>query len=347
MERGAVKLIASVNPNGQNLGSTAAPSSVFTGPVRTNSLQYYHNRNITIKPATVSLADSATVRFYFLDSETETLINATGCAVCTKPAMAYELGVTKYSDPNDNNEDGTLANNSGGLYSFIVPAKVRLVPFDKGYYAEFKVKEFSEFWLNNGWLNGITPLPLKLISFTARKQNSRDVLLEWVTAEEAEVDRFEVELSNGNSAFASGRFDRIGTVHSAGNSMGEQRYQLLDNEPGKSGIRYYRLKIIDKDGTVRYSAVRPVVFSDEVKWQVYPNPTNGLLSLVMQGNDGETATIKLYDASGRVIKQQTQTTTGFVQKVWIDLGDKNIPAGLYLLEVTINDRNQVFRVMKQ
>ncbi|HRG92727.1 MAG TPA: T9SS type A sorting domain-containing protein, partial [Chitinophagaceae bacterium] len=203
------------------------------------------------------------------------------------------------------------------------------------------------FWLNNGWLNGVTPLPLKLISFTARKQNSRDVLLEWVTAEEAEVDRFEVELSNGNSAFASGRFDRIGTVHSAGNSMGEQRYQLLDNEPGKSGIRYYRLKIIDKDGTVRYSAVRPVVFSDEVKWQVYPNPTNGLLSLVMQGNDGETATIKLYDASGRVIKQQTQTTTGFVQKVWIDLGDKNIPAGLYLLEVTINDRNQVFRVMKQ
>jgi Secretion system C-terminal sorting domain len=93
--------------------------------------------------------------------------------------------------------------------------------------------------------------------------------------------------------------------------------------------------------------VRPVVFSDEVKWQVYPNPTNGLLSLVLQGNDGETASIKLYDASGRVIKQQTQATNGFVQKIWIDLGEKNIPAGLYLLEVTVNDRTQVFRVMKQ
>jgi len=347
VESGTSKLIASVNPNGQNMGSTDVQSYVFTGPVRTNSLQYYHNRNITIKPATVSLADSATVRFYFLDTETETLINATGCGTCTKPAMAYELGVTKYSDPNDNNEDGTLANNSGGIYSFIIPSKTRMVPFDKGYYAEFKVKEFSEFWLNNGWLNGVTPLPLKLIAFTARKQNSRDVLLEWTTAEELEVDRFEVEMANGNTAFASSQFSRIGTVFSAGNSMGEQRYQLLDIEPGKSGIRYYRLKMIDKDGSIRYSAVRPVVFSDEVKWQLYPNPTNGLISLVIQGNDGETASIKIYDASGRVIKQQTQATTGFVQKIWIDLGEKNIPSGLYLMEVAVNDRTEVFRVIRQ
>ena len=231
--------------------------------------------------------------------------------------------------------------------TLVEPSKTRMVPFDKGYYAEFKVKEFSEFWLNNGWLNGITPLPLKLIAFTARKQNSRDVLLEWTTAEEFDVDRFEVEMANGNTAFASNQYTRIGTIFSAGNSMGEQRYQLLDIEPGKSGIRYYRLKIIDKDGSIRYSAIRPVVFSNEVKWQIYPNPTNGLLSLVVQGNDGETASIKIYDASGRVIKQQTQATTGFVQKIWIDLGAKNIPAGLYLLEVTINGQTQVFRVIRQ
>ena len=89
------------------------------------------------------------------------------------------------------------------------------------------------------------------------------------------------------------------------------------------------------------------MFSNEVKWQIYPNPTNGLLSLVVQGNDGESASIKIYDASGRIIKQQTQATTGFVQKIWIDLGGKNIPAGLYLLEVTINDQTQVFRVIRQ
>ena len=61
----------------------------------------------------MSLTDSALVRFYFLDTETETLINATGCASCTKPSMAYELGVSKYNNTDDTFEDGALANNTG------------------------------------------------------------------------------------------------------------------------------------------------------------------------------------------------------------------------------------------
>jgi hypothetical protein len=83
------KLIASVNPNGENLGSTDARVYINTSAVRNNGLQYYHDRDITIKPSNRStVVDSATVRFYFLDSETENLINATGCAGCTKPTMA-------------------------------------------------------------------------------------------------------------------------------------------------------------------------------------------------------------------------------------------------------------------
>jgi hypothetical protein len=82
------RLVASINPNGQNLGSTDAQAFINTGAIRTHTLQYIHNRNITIKPTNVNLADSASVRFYFLDSETEALINATGCPGCSKPASA-------------------------------------------------------------------------------------------------------------------------------------------------------------------------------------------------------------------------------------------------------------------
>ncbi len=137
------KLIASVNSPVVTMGSTDAQAYIFTGPVRVNSDQYYHNRNITIKPTVIDLgSDSATVRFYFLDTETEALINATGCSYCTKPAMAYELGVTKYSDPDDSKENGTLADNTPGYYIFINSSKTRIVPFDKGYYEEYKVKDF-------------------------------------------------------------------------------------------------------------------------------------------------------------------------------------------------------------
>ena len=72
------KLVASVQPNNQNLGNTDVQAYINTGVVRNDGKQYYHDRNITIKPANTSLTDSVTVRFYFLDTETENLISANG-----------------------------------------------------------------------------------------------------------------------------------------------------------------------------------------------------------------------------------------------------------------------------
>jgi len=340
------KLVASVM-SPVSMGSTGAQAYIHTGSVRISSLQYYHNRNITIQPATVSLADSATVRFYFLDSETELLINATGCGVCTKPSMAYELGVTKYSDPNDANEDGTLANNTTGLYQFIIPAKTRIVPFDKGYYAEYKVRDFSEFWLNNGWLNGITPLPLKLLSFTARKSNGEDVLLEWVTTDEQNVNRFEVEVAKGHAEYQLNRFSVAGQLPSQGNSTGQQRYSLTDTENNKTGVRYYRLKMIDNDGSFTYSPVRPVFFTGDINWLVYPNPSSGLFNLVVQADDGTEINARVYDAAGRVVRQVKLPASGFLQKIPLDLRGHEIANGLYYLEVSAGGRQQSFRLMKQ
>ena len=340
------KLVASVNTI-SDMGSTDVQAYIHTGAVRINGTQYYHNRNITIKPVNVNLADSATVRFYFRDSETEALISATGCPSCSKPSMACELGVTKYSDTNDGNENGTLADNATGIYQFITSAKTSIVPFDIGYYAEFKVKDFSEFWLNNGSFNGITPLPLKLLSFTARKKNGEDVLLEWVTTAESNVNRFEVEVAKGNADYQYNRFSNIGQLPSQGNSSGEQRYSLTDLESNKNGVRYYRLKMIDNDGSYTYSPVRPVSFTGNWQWQVYPNPSTGLFNLVVQANDGEEINIKVYDAAGRLTRQHQMTANGFVQKIPVDLNGSDIASGLYLLEVSAGDKKQSFRLLRQ
>lgn len=347
IESGTNKLIASINPNGQTLGSTDVQSYIYTGAVRISSNQFYHNRNITIKPATVNLTDSATVRFYFLDTETETLINATGCSYCFKPSMAYELGVTKYSDADDSKENGTLADNSPGNYLFINSGKTKIVPFDKGYYAEFKVKDFSEFWLSNGGLDNNTPLPLKLISFTAKKINNKDVLTEWVTGSEFNVNRFEIEVARGNSGYQQNQFSKAGQVNSQGNSTGEQHYNFSDLEINKTGVRYYRLKMIDNDGSFSYSAVRPVTFSNDLQWQVYPNPSDGFFNLVYQLAQGETMSVKIYDANGKAVKQYTSTATGFFQKITIDMQEKGFASGLYLLEAVSGTKKQTFRLIKQ
>jgi hypothetical protein len=339
------KLVASVN-SPVSMGSTDVQAYINTGGVRINSMQYYHDRNITIKPATINLSDSATVRFYFLDSETEALINVTGCGICSKPAMAYELGVTKYSDPDDSKENGTLADNTPGNYIFINSSKTRIIPFDKGYYAEFKVKDFCELWLNDGGMDNNTPLPLKLLSFTARKKD-KDALLEWRTTEEVNFSHFEIEVARGNTDYQLNRFSRIGTIASTGNGGSDQYYHFTDAEFNKSGVRYYRLKMIDIDGKFSYSPIRPLLFSAEQNWQLFPNPSQGQFYLLYQLPDGETLSLKLYDANGRLVREVNSLSSGFQQKLLIDLADPKLPPGLYMLEARGKDKEQFFRLIKQ
>ena len=293
------------------------------------------------------ISDSATVRFYFLDTETESLINATGCPGCTKPSMAYELGVSKYNDADTSKENGTLADNNSMDWLFINPAKAVKVPFDKGYYAEFKVKDFSEFWLNNGGLNNNQSLPVELISFTAKKTTNKNVLVEWKTASETNTDHFEIEVAKGNDEFQRNHFLKIGEMGSNGNSTTEQHYDFTDIENNKSGVRYYRLKIIDHDGRFSYSAVRPVVFDNEITWQVYPNPSKGIFNLVYQAGQGENISLRLFDINGKLVQQTSLAANGFVQKHPIDLQPVKFAPGLYLLEVMAGEKKQLFRLIQQ
>ncbi|MBI5373283.1 MAG: S8 family serine peptidase [Sphingobacteriales bacterium] len=343
------KLVASVHPGGQEMGATDVRTYLYTGAVRWSNNQYYHNRNFTIQPANafLSLTDSVLVRLYFPDTETETLINATNCSPCSKPSTAYDLGVSKYSDPDNNFENGTIADNNQGVWTYIIPANATKVPFDKGYYAEFKVNNFSEFWLNNGGLTGSQPLPVQLLSFTARKQALQEVVTEWVTASETNVNRFEIELARGNADYQLGRYSKIGEEVSQGNADREQYYRFVDREPNKSGVRYYRLKIVDNDGSSHYSVIRPVVFNEDTRWAVTPNPSSGHFNLVCQAGTGETISVKVYDNQGRVVFRKDNPASGFVQKLSIDLKGPAYPAGIYLLETGVGDKRNVFKLVKQ
>lgn len=343
------KLVASVHPAGQEMGATDVRAYLHTGSVRWSNEQYYHNRNFTIQPANAFLAltDSILVRVYFPDSEVETLLNASGCSVCSKPASAYDLGVSKYSDPDNNFENGTIADNNQGSWTYIIPSRAVKVPFDKGYYAEFKVNNFSEFWLNNGGLTGSQPLPVQLVSFSARKQAGLEVLVEWVTAAESGVNRFEIEVARNSADYQAGRFVKIGEVMSQGNATGEQQYRFIDKENNKSGVRYYRLRIIENDGSTGYSAIRPLVFSNEQNWVVTPNPSGGQFSLICQANTGTSVFLKVYDSQGRVVYSAAHPGTGYMQKLDINLAPASYAAGVYLLEAGTKEEKQVFKLVKQ
>lgn len=338
------KLVASVHPKNQNLGATDVQAFINTNAVRYTSTQYYLDRNITIKPANTNLADSVTVRFYFLDTESDTLIRATGCAVCTQPSSAYELGVSKYTDPDKSFENGSINDNQQGIWNFLASDNVAKVPFDKGYYAEFTVKDFSEFWLNNGSIDRSSPLPVKLLDFTAQK-NSNNVVLAWKVGSENNVSRYEIELARGNAALQSGSFVKIGEVAGSGNTSSGLTYTFNDAEPDKFGARYYRLKIVNTDGSFTYSPIRTVIFADAILWQVYPNPSKGMFSLVYQINANEEIYVRILDARGSLVKEYRRTGNGFAQKLNIDLTLN--AGGIYLLQIDAAGKKQIFKLYKQ
>ena len=340
------KLVASVQPNNQNLGNTDVQAYINTTGVRNDGKQYYHNRNITIKSATTSLTDSVTVRFYFLDTETENLLNATGCASCTKPSMATELGVTKYSDPDDNFENGNLADDIQGTFNFLSADWNYKIPFDKGYYVQFKTKDFSEFWLSNGAADRQTALSGMIVSFTAQKKDNNDVLVEWKTVSEKNINHFEIEVAKGDINFQN-NFEKIGQVTSPGNSNSERSYSFTDIEAGKLAIRYYRLKIVYNDNTFIYSPVRPVIFDDDIQWEVYPNPSNGEYKFLYNLTQNENMSVKIYDVNGRLVKEMKLIGNGYVEKMIIDLRSVKFPPGIYLLSAEAEEKKLRLKLIKQ
>jgi len=186
-----------------------------------------------------------------------------------------------------------------------------------------------------------------LVSFTATKNSNGDVDAAWITASENNTARFEIEVARGNEEFSQNKFQKIGEVNSYGNSTSEQRYQFTDVESNKRGVRYYRLKIVDHDGQYSYSPIRSVVFDDELKWVVYPNPSAGIFNVVYQAPAGEMVYIKIHGPHGKLVRQLRVTANAFVQKSVIDLDSPQFSSGMYLVEVLAGEKKQVFRIIKK
>jgi hypothetical protein len=258
------------------------------------------------------------------------LISAAGCAVCTKPNDAYELGITKYSGFLAE-ENGTLQDDINGFAQYIAPANTTIVPHANGYYAEFTVNSFSEIWFNNG--NGINtqPLLVNLVSFDAVKQ-AGIALLSWKTEHEVNVADYEIERSADSRNFTS-----IGSRIVNGSNTGN--YHFTDSTP-LHGINYYRIKVRHRDGTYTYSTIRKIDFSnsaDDVL--IYPNPVTSQTVFISASANCSGAA--LYDGAGKLVKSFA------LQGSFNTINLKGIAKGIYLLKVVSENGLSIQKMLVQ
>ncbi|MDA3614119.1 T9SS type A sorting domain-containing protein [Polluticaenibacter yanchengensis] len=106
-------------------------------------------------------------------------------------------------------------------------------------------------------------LPVNLVSFTGKNDNGKG-LLQWRTAEEENFSKFELQKSTG-PLFTS--FKLIATIMAAGNNSQYDYTDILDNDKN-----YYRLKMLDKDGSVAFSQVVTIENVENNHFRILPNP---------------------------------------------------------------------------
>jgi hypothetical protein len=98
-------------------------------------------------------------------------------------------------------------------------------------------------------------------------------------------------------------YRQLGFVASRGNNTAtRQQYWFTDQEAGKTGVRYYRLKQLDRDGSFVYYGPRAVSFeAPSQALLVYPNPSSGNFHLAAQAQADGPLVLEIKNASGQLV----------------------------------------------
>lgn len=172
------------------------------------------------------------------------------------------------------------------------------------------------------------PMPVSLVSFTAKAQPDRSVLLNWSTSWEQANKAYVIEHSKDLTSY-----EEVGRVTDvAGTSKTVSQYQLVDRNPYR-GTSYYRLRQIDLDGSSRtYPAVAVVV---DGQYGVYPNPVR-TQSFTLSLDEPTTAVLHFYSASGKAVTLEKGASGSNTVEL---KSTESLSGGVYVL--TVEERGQV------
>lgn len=133
------------------------------------------------------------------------------------------------------------------------------------------------------------PLPVELALFDARYDKGVGTRLRWATASERNSAHFAVEAQEEGTK----KWVEIRRLPAAGASTSPRSYEAFDPRL-LSGQRYFRLRMVDRDGSTLYSPV-VAVSGSETGLALYPNPAADVLQISGPGSAGR---LLFYDAAG-------------------------------------------------
>jgi hypothetical protein len=180
----------------------------------------------------------------------------------------------------------------------------------------------------------VTVLPINLVQFTAYKKEG-NVNVVWESNSESHFSHYEIEHSNDGVVFT-----KIGSLAARGQVV--NNYDFTHKSPVYNK-NYYRLKMVDTDGQIKYSDVVVVVIGAGVKTIIAPNPAMDKVQITVATGLAGNIMVKLYNLQGQAINVPGIKTGSNT----MELDVRNIPAGNYWLEMQVNGAKVTERILVQ
>ncbi len=176
------------------------------------------------------------------------------------------------------------------------------------------------------------PLSVSAMKIKATAKESAAVV-SWTVAAEKDVNNYIVERSTNGVAFES--------IHNTiANNSNNSNYSYTDNL-ALAGNNFYRIKVINMDGTVQYSEVVKVIIADKKEGiSIYPNPIVGrTMHLQLNNLTAGIYTLTMFTADGQQVLEQSIACNGESLSTTIQL-PVTIATGIY--QVNLSGTNKKF-----
>ncbi|MBY0424209.1 MAG: T9SS type A sorting domain-containing protein, partial [Cytophagales bacterium] len=175
------------------------------------------------------------------------------------------------------------------------------------------------------------PLSSNTLNFEVKKLEGKKVRLNWSMANQDKYQQVTPEFSlDGKNWKALPK-----SISSAKESISNQHFYTHENP--ESGTNYYRLKMIEVDGSVWYSEIHSVdVFFWGEGFSLFPNPAEGQVFVRLNGMKSNSINIRLVDIHGQEI-------VGKTSEEQLELDISSLPAGMYMVELRDLESQKLYR----
>ncbi len=175
------------------------------------------------------------------------------------------------------------------------------------------------------------PLAVELTKFNAELKSNNSELT-WSTASEESLERFDVCRSTDGRNFFP-----VGSVNATVNSNEQINYNFTDYNVANanSPVVYYRLKMVNNDGTFKYSGISQIKvggISNTPSVVVFPNPTTEFVNVTLA--ETTDINVSIVDAYGKTILTSSNPDLSN-NNITFDV--KNLENGIYFINIMNSD----------